>query len=1353
MRKTIRYVRFSLMLTVAILAAAVVSTLTIDVGSLLQAPAERYASDYLKRRVTIGSMRLHVFSGHFLMEDFSIGGLNDGDRPFLTAKRLSIALDWSTVFTQPATVTIRSVELTDWQMLVEKWSERHSFPKFTRDRQDPEPRKGPSRVKMKYLRAWRGEFAFEDHSTPWSVIARKIDVNITDFPNYHGEAAFQDGTVVIQSYVPMWVNFKTRFRLDDSLVHLTQLAFDTDGSRNTGAGLVDFSRFPEMTFDVQSKVDFQRMREIFFQKEKWALSGEGDFTGTFHLFKGGHDLAGTFSSDVAGLYDYKFPQLYGSLHWTPALFEVTEAGSRLFGGDARFTYSLKPLGTKTGAAARFEASYSDVDMAAVSDFYDLRGQRFSGRASGENLLEWPNGRFHENHGGGRITVAASPDVLPMTAGLPPAPTDPLPREWGPFAPPPLETHLPITAELAYRLSPERVELEGGRFATERTHVRFDGTTAWGGESTLRFHVTSGDWQESDQLLAGILTDFGSPTRAVTFGGRGEFDGMMTGEFRQPRVEGLFTGENLRAWDTLWGSGSGRIVVENSYVTVRDSTIRVGDSEIRADGRFSLGYPRRDRGEEIDARFRVTRRDLDSIRHAFEIDDYPVSGLLSGEFHLTGQYERPIGFGSMTIERGTAYDEPFEKGTAALRFDGAGVRLDAVSLAKASGTVTGAAFVGWDGTYSFDAIGRRLPVSQIAAFDYPQLRPTGLIEFSAGGSGAFESPRYDVKFRIADLTVSNEPVGQVGGTLALRGKEMSGEVEVTSSRLAITGTGRIALNPQADAELTFRFHESTLDPYVRLFMPSLSPYTTAVASGSLRVAGELADLNHLLVDGTVDSVDMRLFDYALRNGGPIKLALDQNVIRVQDLQLVGEGTQLRIAGTIGLHDQRIALQALGDANLGILQGFFPNEVRGSGRAELTAAVNGPLYTPEFSGAATITNGRIRHFSMPNALDAINGVIRFDSRGVRLDDVTATMGGGRIQFGGRIGLEGYMPGELNVTARGDGIQLRVPEGVRSVVDADVAVRGNFKAPTIAGTVTVRNATWNRRIDPTAELLDFRSAFAAATASDPAAASAVPVRFDLQLKIPSTLRIENNLARLVVSAEMQLRGTADRPLLFGRAEVDRGEMLFEGRRYLVTRGVIEFNNPAKIEPFFDIEAETRVRVPAQTYRVIINLAGTTQSLVPQFSSDPPLASDADVVALLFSDIRRDPGDAELRALQKPNERQTDILTTRATQLLASPLSSEVGRVVEKTFGVDTFQVTPSLFDPTSQTVSTARINPSARVTIGKRVSDRVYLTFSRSLSSSFNDQILLLEYDENDRLSWILSRNENETYSLEVRVRHTF
>ena len=74
---------------------------------------------------------------------------------------------------------------------------------------------------------------------------------------------------------------------------------------------------------------------------------------------------------------------------------------------------------------------------------------------------------------------------------------------------------------------------------------------------------------------------------------------------------------------------------------------------------------------------VARRDLDSLRHAFGIDDYPVSGLLSGEFHLTGEYQRPVGFGAMTINDGVAYGEPFQTATAALRFDGTGVRLDSI----------------------------------------------------------------------------------------------------------------------------------------------------------------------------------------------------------------------------------------------------------------------------------------------------------------------------------------------------------------------------------------------------------------------------------------------------------------------------------------------------------------------------------------------------------------------------------------------------------------------------------------------------------------------------------------------------
>jgi hypothetical protein len=201
-------------------------------------------------------------------------------------------------------------------------------------------------------------------------------------------------------------------------------------------------------------------------------------------------------------------------------------------------------------------------------------------------------------------------------------------------------------------------------------------------------------------------------------------------------------------------------------------------------------------------------------------------------------------------------------------------------------------------------------------------------------------------------------------------------------------------------------------------------------------------------------------------------------------------------------------------------------------------------------------------------------------------------------------------------------------------------------------------------------------------------------------------------------------------------------------VTRGTIDFANPTRIEPFFDVEAETLVRVPSQTYRVTLHIAGTPARLVPDISSDPPLPT-VDIIGLLFGDLR-DPLSAEFRALQRPGEAETELLAARATRLLTSPISAPVGRAVQQTFGVDTVQITPSFIDPSQQS---SRFSAAARLTIGKRISERVFLTFSRALSATSRDQIILLEYNQSDRLSWILSQNEDRTYALDFRVRHAF
>ena len=66
--------------------------------------------------------------------------------------------------------------------------------------------------------------------------------------------------------------------------------------------------------------------------------------------------------------------------------------------------------------------------------------------------------------------------------------------------------------------------------------------------------------------------------------------------------------------------------------------------------------------------------------------------------------------------------------------------------------------------------------------------------------------------------------------------------------------------------------------------------------------------------------------------------------------------------------------------------------------------------------------------------------------------------------------------------------------------------------------------------------------------------------------------------------------------------------------------------------------------------------------------------------------------------------------------------------------------------------QLNPGARFILGKRISRRVYLTYSRTLSGNQNE-IILIEFDQTDQLSWVLSRNEDRTFALDFRLRYVF
>ena len=192
-------------------------------------------------------------------------------------------------------------------------------------------------------------------------------VRANNLDTYVGIAQFTKGTVKIQNFEPMPADFSTRFQIKGPIVDLKHIDLVTDGAETHLNGYVSFGNWPEQEYHIQSTLDFNRMRELFFKTAEWRMSGQGRFNGIFKIAKDGRfDLSGLFKSDEAGLgvknSEWRFGNLDGELQWTPDRFVVKRADSDFLGGRMKLTYGLDPLGKPGGATATLAADYANVDL-------------------------------------------------------------------------------------------------------------------------------------------------------------------------------------------------------------------------------------------------------------------------------------------------------------------------------------------------------------------------------------------------------------------------------------------------------------------------------------------------------------------------------------------------------------------------------------------------------------------------------------------------------------------------------------------------------------------------------------------------------------------------------------------------------------------------------------------------------------------------------------------------------------------------------------------------------------------------------------------------------------------------------
>ena len=110
------------------------------------------------------------------------------------------------------------------------------------------------------------------------------------------------------------------------------------------------------------------------------------------------------------------------------------------------------------------------------------------------------------------------------------------------------------------------------------------------------------------------------------------------------------------------------------------------------------------------------------------------------------------------------------------------------------------------------------------------------------------------------------------------------------------------------------------------------------------------------------------------------------------------------------------------------------------------------------------------------------------------------------------------------------------------------------------------------------------------------------------PNGINLVSRDLSLNGNVNLQIRGTAADPVALGRVNVNSGDLLFRGNRYLLQSGTIDFVNPVRTEPVLNVGVNTTI----QQYDIAMRFEGPIDKMRTSYTSDPALPP-ADIINLL--------------------------------------------------------------------------------------------------------------------------------------------
>jgi len=573
----------------------------------------------------------------------------------------------------------------------------------------------------------------------------------------------------------------------------------------------------------------------------------------------------------------------------------------------------------------------------------------------------------------------------------------------------------------------------------------------------------------------------------------------------------------------------------------------------------------------------------------------------------------------------------------------------------------------------------------------ELTVTGRIDARADGLQG------ELTVRGHDIHSDPFQLGDFEGNLALLGDRLAFRAD-SAADAGWQVDGTLLLVEPLPAVMTVQLDETPLGS----LHASLQDQDGSV-SGTFDVHVSLSEPEGIQIEGTVTDASSGFGAHELRLLDPFDLVAGPSGWTARGLHLGSGDTQLRGNAQSGPAADEVSASLAGRVNLAMLSAVEP-EIRAAGTADVDLRAAYSTAGLDLDGSVEFVDGRLHWLGFPETIAALTGRMRFRDSELTVDTLTGRFGGGEIHVVGGANLLNPSDPEFEFDLSAANVRLDGPEGFRGIYDADLTWKSLIDHQTLVGRVEVLRGLYDEPFD----LGGIGGAGGRAVSGTAIEGLPLDLEFDVDIIADSGVWLRNDLIEGEATMDLELVGTAARPEIAGRAALrDGGQIRFRDLEYRILTATLDFVDPARLDPYITLHAVTQVA----EYAIHLRVEGTASQFEYDLTSTPSLAQQ-DIIALLttgrtMQDLSGRPG-------------RTEFTGDLAANYFAGALTDRFERQLERVLRLERFQIDPLLTQEDA--------DPTARITIGKAVTDDLFVILSTDLNST-EDQLY--------EIQWRLSR----------------